>query len=75
MLSHFQLFMTSWRVAHQPPPSMGFFMQEYWSGLPFPPPEDLHDPGIKPRSLMSLAVAGEFFSTSATWGAPTKTAR
>ena len=39
-----------WTVAHQAPPSMGFSRQEYWSGLPFPSPGDLPDPGIKPRS-------------------------
>ena len=59
----------------QAPLSMGFSRQEYWSGLPFPPPGDLPDPGIKPRSLMTPAVAGGFFSTSGTWGAPRKTAR
>ena len=37
-------------IAHQAPPSMGFSRQEYWSGLPFPSPEDLPDPGIEPRS-------------------------
>ena len=37
-------------VAHQAPPSMGFSRQEYWSGLPFPSPGDLPDPGIEPRS-------------------------
>ena len=37
-------------VAHQAPPSIGFSRQEYWSGLPFPSPGDLPDPGIKPRS-------------------------
>ena len=41
---------TSWTVAHQAPLSMGFSQQEYWSGLPCPPPGDLSDPGIKPRS-------------------------
>ena len=39
-----------WAVAHQAPPSMGFSRQEYWSGLPFPSPGDLPDPGIEPRS-------------------------
>ena len=39
-----------WIVAHQAPPSMGFSRQEYWSGLPFPSPGDLPDPGIEPRS-------------------------
>ena len=42
--------MTPWTVAHQAPPSMEFSKQEYWSGLPFPSPGDLPDPGIKPRS-------------------------
>ena len=41
---------TPWTVAHQAPPSMGFSRQEYWSGLPFPSPGDLPNPGIKPRS-------------------------
>ena len=43
--------MTSWAVAHQAPLSMGFHRQEYWSGLPFPPSEDLPDLGIEPASL------------------------
>ena len=42
--------MTPWTVAYQAPPSMGFSRQEYWSGLPFPSPGDLPDPGIKPGS-------------------------
>ena len=42
------LFVTPWAVARQAPLSMGFSRQEYWSGLPFPPPGDLPDPGIKP---------------------------
>ena len=46
---------------------MGFSRKEYWSGLPCPFPGDLPDPGIKPSSLMSPALAGEFFITSATW--------
>ena len=46
---------------------MGFSRQEYWGGLPCPPPGDLPDPGIKPESLMSPALAGGFFTTSATW--------
>ena len=49
-LSHVQLFATPWTVAYHAPPSMGFFKQEYWSGLPFPSPEDLPNPGIEPRS-------------------------
>ena len=72
VLSHFscvKLFATPWTVAHQAPLSMGFFRQEYWSGLPFPPPGDLPDPGIKPKSLMSPKLAGRFFTTNATWEA------
>ena len=49
-LSCVRLFATSWTAAHQAPPSVGFFRQEYWNGLPFPSPGDLPDPGIKPRS-------------------------
>ena len=48
-LSRVQLFATPWTVAYQAPPPMGFSRQEYWSGLPFPSPGDLPDPGIKPR--------------------------
>ena len=49
-LSPVRLFGTPWTVAYQAPPSMGFSRQEYWSGLPFPSPEYLPDPGIEPRS-------------------------
>ena len=49
-LSRVQLFVTPWTVAYQAPPSMGFSKQEHWSGLPFPSPGDLPDPGIEPRS-------------------------
>ena len=49
-LSRVQLFATPWTVAHQAPPSMEFSRQEYWSGLPFPSPGDLPDPGIEPGS-------------------------
>ena len=61
--AHVQLYATLWTVAHQAPLSMGFSRQEYWSGLLFPPP------GIKPESLMSPALAGRFFTTSAIWEA------
>ena len=44
------LFVTPWTVVHQAPPSVGFSRQEYWHGLPCPPPGDLPNPGIKPRS-------------------------
>ena len=49
-LSRVQLFVTPWTIAYQVPPSMGFSRQEYWSGLPFPSPGDLPNPGIEPRS-------------------------
>jgi len=49
---------------------MGFSRQEYWSGLPCPPPGDLPNPGIGPVSLMSPALAAKFFTTSTTWEAP-----
>ena len=49
-LSRVWLFATPWTVACQPPPSMGFSRREYWSGLPFPSPVDLPDPGIDPGS-------------------------
>ena len=57
LLSRFnciQLFATLWTIAHQAPQSMEFPRQEYWSGLPCPPPEDIHDPGMEPASLTSL---------------------
>ena len=60
MLGHVRLFMTPWTIAHQAPQSMGFPKQEYWSGLPFPPPRYLPDPGIEPESP---ALAGRFFTT------------
>ena len=56
-------------VTHQAPLSMEFSRQEYWSGLPFCSPRDLPHPGIKPASLASLALAGRFVTTSATWEA------
>ena len=49
-LSRAQLFATSWTIAYQAPQSMGFSRQEYWSGLPFPSPGDLPNPGIEPGS-------------------------
>ena len=50
VLSRVQLFVTPWTVACQAPPSMEFSRQEYWSGLPFPSPGDLPNPGIEPVS-------------------------
>ena len=57
-----RLLATPWIVAHQVPLSMEFFRQEYWSGLLFPTPGDLLDPGLEPRSLASPALAGRFFT-------------
>ena len=50
MLSHVPQFVSLWAIAHQAPLSMGFPRQEYWSGLPFPPPGDLPDSGTEPGS-------------------------
>ena len=50
LLSRVRLFAAPWTVAYQAPPSMGFSRQEYWSGLLFPSPGDLPDPGIEPGS-------------------------
>ena len=61
-LSCVQLFMTLWSVAHQAPLSTGFFRQEYWNGLPFPPPGALPDPGIESVFCVSC-IAGRFFTT------------
>ena len=60
-LSRVRLFVTPWTVAHQAPPSMGFSRQEYWSGLPFPSPGDLPNPGIEPTSppLQADALTSE----------------
>ena len=60
LLSHVQLFVTPWTVACNPPLFMGFPRQEYWSGLPFPTPRHLPNPGIE---FMSPALAGGFFTT------------
>ena len=59
-LSCVQLFATAWTAARQVSLSMGFPRQAYWSGLPFPPPGHLPDPGIETESL---ALAGGFFTT------------
>ena len=67
VLSHVQLFATVWTVALGAPPFIGLSQQEYWSGLPFPPPGDLPDPGIEPMSPVAPALAGGFFTASTTW--------
>ena len=60
-LSRVRLFATPWTVACQAPLSMGFSRQEYWSGLPFPSPGDLPNPGIEPGSpaLQADALSSE----------------
>ena len=63
LLSFLQLFATPWTIAHQALLCMGPPRQEYWSGLPFPPPRDLPDPGIVPASPVSPAFIGGFFTT------------
>ena len=73
VLSHFscvQLFAIQWTIAHQAPLSMGSFRQENRNGFPCPHPEDLPNPGIKPASLLSPALAGRFLTTSATFLLP-----
>ena len=67
--SHVQLFVTLWTVAHQAPLSLEFSRQEHWSGLPLPPPGALPNLGKEPRPLLSPALVGGFFATSATWEA------
>ena len=70
--SHFsrvRLFVTVWTLVCQAPLSMGFSRWDYWSGLLCPPPGDLPNPGMEPKSFMSPALAGGFFTTSATWEA------
>ena len=64
-----QLVATLWTVTCQPPLSMGFSRQEFWSGLPCPSPGDLPNPGTELASLKSPALAGRFFTTSTTWEA------
>ena len=64
------LFATPWTVACQAPLFMGFSRQEYWGKLPCPLPGDLPDPGIEPKSPLSSALAGKFFTTSTTWEGP-----
>ena len=66
-LSRIRLFGSPWTVAYQAPPSMGFSRQEYWSGLPFPSPGDLPDPGIEPGPP---ALQADAFTISANTEVP-----
>ena len=71
LLSRARLSATPWTVAYQASPSMGFSRQEYWRGLPFPSPGDLHDSGIEPGKIFYVScIRGGFFTTSTTWEAP-----
>ena len=63
-LSHVEFFVIPWTVTSQASLSMGFSREEYWKGLPYPPPRDLPDTGIEPTSLTSPALAGGFFTTA-----------
>ena len=71
LFSHDDDSAVPWSEACQDPLSVGFPRQEYWNLLPVPTPGDLPDPGIEPMSLASLALVGGYFTTSATWEAPT----
>ena len=71
-LSHVQLFVTPWTVAHQAHLSMRLSSQEYWSGLPFPPPGNFLDPRIKPMPPASPALASRFFTTEPPRKPPSK---
>ena len=64
VLNFVGFFVAPWTVAHQAPLAMEFSRQKYWGGAPFPCPGDLPDPGIEPEPP---ALAGRFFTTSATW--------
>ena len=57
-------FRTMWTVSRQDPLSMGFIRLEYWSGLPFPTPDNLPDPGFEPASLVPPALEGVFFTNA-----------
>ena len=67
-----RLFVNLWTTACQVPLSLGFSRQEYWSGLPCPPPGYLPNPGNEPPCLTSPALADRFFTTSSTWEAVNK---
>ena len=68
-LSHVRLLVTLWTLDRQAPLSVELSRQEYWSGLPFPSPRDLPNPGIEPTSPLSPALVSEFFYHWVTWEA------
>ena len=67
VLTRVQLFADPWTIAHQTPLSVGIPRQEYWSGLPFPTPEDLPNPGIEPASFLSPALTIRSFTIRVTF--------
>ena len=69
LLSRALLLATPWTAAYQAPPSMGFSRREYWSGVPFPSPGDLPDPGIKPRVACVSCIGSQILYPWATWEA------
>ena len=72
MLNHLGLSET-WNAAHQAPLPMGFLRQDYWNGLPLPPRGNLPNPGIKPQSPATPALAGAFFTTEPPESFPSNT--
>ena len=70
LLRSVRLFATLWTVARQAPLFMGFSRQEYWSGLPFPPPGDFLNPEVEPASPTFPALAGGFLTTEPKSGSP-----
>ena len=73
VLSHVQLFLTPWTIAHLAPLSMEFSRQEYWSGFPFPSPGDFPNTGVKPTSPVSPDLADRFFTIASPGKPPSKT--
>ena len=69
VLCHVRFFANLWTVTRQALLTMKFSRHKYWSGLPFPSPVDLPNPGIEPTSLMFPALAGRSFTASSTWEA------
>ena len=75
VLSHVQLFLSPWTVAHLAPLSMEFSRQEYWSGFPFPSLGDLPNTGVKPTSPVSPDLPGRFFTIASPGKSLSKTSR
>ena len=69
VVSRTWLFVAPWTIAPQAPLPMGSSRQEFGSGVPFPTPGDFPNPGMEPKSFVSPALTGRFFTTSATWEA------